>query len=469
MKLSFTFLEMPESFSKPVLTPAITFADEPLGYIAPQIAVAGDAGGARFTKEIVLAVPKLLYLLDYPGGESAFTDLAVDVKSPFFAAHPDWEYELALQLDGKPLDKRLFYTWYGRNQFFIPIPTFRNQLHQLTLSARPTRAGTASADTPLFEVQLHLTAKAHLWRELERRAIWVFSTARSGSTWLAMDVLCAGLRARPMDEPGIGRMFAPLQWDAERFFDPASRARRIESGLNFETGETRRGGGELPVFERFFSDMSKENQLLRTHNFEFYHRALRDVALNHVLNEWGMLDFPRIVFKLPNDSHGADFIMRAFPQSHMIFLIRDGRDVMRSRFSPFASSILANSKDPELRRYAIAYYSHLWNFQVDITRQAFDAHEEPRRIFLRYEDMRADPVKVIADVYSRLGIPATSEEVVRVAQESQLENRPESERGSDKPRQEGRVGGYKQSFSDAEISLMNAIMGPNLRQYGYSL
>ena len=79
--------------------------------------------------------------------------------------------------------------------------------------------------------------------------------------------------------------------------------------------------------------MSKENQILSRHNFGFYHDALRDVALGHVVNEWGILGYPRLVFKMPNDSHGADFVMRAFPESYMVFMMRDGRVVQRGTLS----------------------------------------------------------------------------------------------------------------------------------------
>jgi hypothetical protein len=56
---------------------------------------------------------------------------------------------------------------------------------------------------------------------LESNSIWVFSTARSGSTWLSQDMLCGAADVRPMDEPGIGRMFAPFDWASERMYNLA--------------------------------------------------------------------------------------------------------------------------------------------------------------------------------------------------------------------------------------------------------
>ena len=42
--------------------------------------------------------------------------------------------------------------------------------------------------------------------------------------------------------------------------------------------------------------------------------------------------------------------------------------------------------------------------------------------------------------------------------EVRLENVPETERGPDQPRQEGKIGGYRSYFSPDEIKLMTSIM-----------
>jgi hypothetical protein len=364
-------------------------------------------------------------------------------------------------------ENRLFHKWYGRHQFLIPIQSFRLAINLIELAAETTRPGQSNGDEIQFEVGIALTSKPRIWQALEKSAIWLFSTARSGSTWLAMDVLCSDIRARPVDESGIGRMFAPLRWDAERFFEPEARRFYVESGLEWST-EARTTEAE-PVFERAFANLAQENQIFSRHNFEFYHRMLHDIALEHVLNEWGIFDFERLVFKMPNDSHGADFIMRAFPGSHMVFLIRDGRDVMRSRFSLFASPLLAETTDPRLRSYAIAYYSHFWNFQVDIMRAAFESHAENLRILVRYEEMRRDPVSTIGGLFRHLGLAIAPDELLRLADTTRLESYPPSQRGPDKPRQNGFIGGYRNFFSAEEVATMNAIMGPNLVRYGYAV
>jgi hypothetical protein len=443
-------------------------AEKFVGFIPPEITFSSDLEGRKFANKAVLEVPRLLYLFYGPRDAGGISHLVVDVWSEFFASHHDWEYEVSLRLDGTILDKRLFHGWYGRHQFLLEIPYFRQKTQQLELHAQPTRVGQATNKEHIaFAVEFHLTSKPRLLAKLEKDAIWLFSTARSGSSWLAMDILCRDERGRPIDEPGLGRMFAPLQWDPERFFGLQSRVYPFENGLSYELGQIRRCHVEPPPFERMFTSLYRENAIFSHHNYDLYHRLIKTCALEHFLNEWGFLDVNRLVFKLPNGSHASDFIMRAFPGSHMVFLMRDGRDVMRSRFSPFSSRLLAEAADPELRRYGIVFYSHLWNFQVDIIRSAFEAHAADKKILVRYEDLRREPARAIRALYDHLGYAASDDEVRSIAEASRLENVPETKRGPDKPVQEGRVGGYRDAFNEDEIAMMNAIMGDNLARYGY--
>ena len=246
-----------------ILYPSVAFADEYPGYRAPSVEISGDAEGPRFRQQAELSVPNLLYLLEHPGEEGAFTHLAVDVMSTYFAAHHDREYEVALRIDGAAFDTRLFHKWYHRHQFLIPLPSFRRDRLRITLTAEATTQDLSTGEAPVFELSLLLVSKQRIWARCEQTAIWVFSTARSGSTWLAVDILCADGRARPVDEPGTGRMFAPLQWDAERFYETGNRELYIESGFPFETGEKPRHPDLLPVFERAFGVLNKENQIFK--------------------------------------------------------------------------------------------------------------------------------------------------------------------------------------------------------------
>jgi hypothetical protein len=367
-----------------------------------------------------------------------------------------------------------YWKQYSSHQCIIPLGSFHQENTEVEVVAVPVddagkEVSPAPEDGPVFILNLAFVDKREIWKSLERRSIWLFSTARSGSTWVGTDVLCWHHRARPVDESGVGRMFAPISWDAERFFELANRSAPYESGFDYEVGAKRRTGVGAAPFERVFRNMDQDLKFLNRTNFNLFHRMLRDCALEHILNEWGVKHDRRLVFKMPNDSHAADFIMRAFPESFMVFLMRDGRDVLRSRFSEFASGVLAKSESESLRRYAVAFYSHFWNFQIDIIRSAYEAHNPDLRYFVRYEDLRSDPTSGIGHLLEHIGMKLPPEELEALVRDVTLENMPPETRGPDKPRQDGKIGGFLKTFSAEEIELMNGIMGDNLKRYGYSL
>jgi hypothetical protein len=70
-------------------------------------------------------------------------------------------------------------------------------------------------------------------------------------------------------------------------------------------------------------------------------------------------------------------------------------------------------------------------------------------------------------ILDSIGIEIEDERLAEIIATATLENIPAQERGTDKPRQSGTVGGYAAFFTAGEIDLMNNIMGENLRRYGY--
>jgi hypothetical protein len=418
-----------------------------------------------FAHSAELHVPSLLDLPLRTRGE--FTELMIDLHGPIFPAHPDYLYEVDLMLRGNSIGTKTFRNYTQRHQYIVSTQLLFEDFNVLTLNARRI---SGDGEAPHFFVRLFYAQRDRLLRTLESNSIWLFSTARSGSTWLSQDLLCGARDVRPMDEPGIGRMFAPFDWASERMYNLPEISSYVESGLDYETGSRSRDNPDiLPPFERAFIYAGRENQIGSAQNWNLYLDVLKETVFRHVLNEWGLLDYRNVVFKMPNESHAADVIMQAFPGSFMIFLMRDGRDVMKSRFSPFASATLAETTDPQLRLYAIAFWSHFWNFQVDIVHSAFLAHSPQRSLFVRYEDLRRDTIDELRVVFDRVGMSMADDELAELVSRTTLEHLPADQRGPDKPRQEGQIGNYASVFSPREIELMEAIMGPNLRRFGYEL
>lgn len=423
------------------------------------------SANCKFSEQADILLP---FLADLPARTAgAFTEIVIDLYAPIFAVRPDYLYEVDLYLRDELIESKTFRNFTQRHAFFVSTQLLFEQINTFTIKSRRL---AGDGEPPRYAVSLFYVQERRLAEQLQKNSIWVFSTARSGSTWLSQDILCSAGKARPMDEPGIGRMFAPIDWMAERLYDISKNAKYFQSGFAYETGtKIRDNKSATPPFERSFIFAKQENQICGPQNWKMYLSALRQMAFRHVVSEWGIQDYKRVVFKMPNEAHAADVIMQAFKQSFMIFLIRDGRDVMKSRFSPFASKKLAATKDLEMRKHAIAFYAHFWNFQIDIIQAAYEAHWPERRLIVHYEAIRQHPADLIAMILDRVGMLVSAAELAELIEKTTLENIPADQKGPDKPRQTGLVGGFAGVFSTQEIGLMESIMGPNLERFGYAV
>ena len=378
-----------------------------------QLSDGPSPSSCRFVDSAQLSVPTLARLPARTYGE--FTEFVVDLYAPSFAERPEDTYEVELVLRDAVIDKKIFRNFTQRHQFIVPTHFLFEILNVFTLSARKLAGGT---EVPDFLVRVFYLQKDRMANILARNSIWVFSTARSGSTWLSLDILCGTGYARPMDEPGFGRMFAPLDLMPERFYNLSDKPWYFQSGMDYDLKTKDRDGLPddlyLAPFARMFMTTAEENKIWSPQNWHLYKTLLRHIVFEHVVNEWGLDDYEKVVFKMPPESHAADVIMEAFPEAFMIFLMRDGRDVMKSRFSPFMSPELAATNDPLLRLHAIAFYSHFWNFQVDIISSAFSAHFPERRLFVRYEDIRRDPLEQARMILDSVGLSMSERELARL-------------------------------------------------------
>ena len=197
---------------------------------------------------------------------------------------------------------------------------------------------------------------------------------------------------------GIGTVLGAFLFEPEHFYHIDQTVEHCDPGPDLETATGRRPIG-MPLFQRIlFKNYNNAESMLGDQTRHAIRNLIREATFNHVLLYWGVLDYDRVVFKAPNEGHAADLLMEALPRARMIFLMRDGRDIVKSRFSPFASRRLAESKDPGLRRAAIAYYAHQWNWHTDIVHSAYNAHDPARRLLLTYEELRRES----EDAFARL-------------------------------------------------------------------
>jgi hypothetical protein len=287
----------------------------------------------------------------------------------------------------------------------------------------------------------------------EDRLVWIFGSSRSGSTWL-LRMLSELEGAVPIDDPHLGHHLGvwrpiPLAWaTADR--DPELTI------LN----EIKR---EKPSY--FFSDRYRD----------VWGPALRELIISRFDAQARDADTggaePLVVVKEPG-SHIADLLMSLFGESRMIFLLRDGRDVVDSwvaahRAGAWALEEGAYPVAPEGREALIRWQSSVWAYRTGVVLGAYRAHDPSRRVLVRYEDLLRDPVREMERIRETFAIDVPRErlrEIVRVHEYSSV---PSEEKGSSKEIRSAEPGGWQRHMSAAEQQAMYEVMGERLVEVGY--
>jgi len=383
--------------------------------------------------------------------------------------------KLHLRLSGGYQDFRQVNASSRRHQFLIPLTQVLMQ-PEGAVEVEIVQFHSDSS-TFRFDIEYETFAMVDLVDSVVEKMIWIFGSPRSGSTWVTHDILgkipsqirpSDDTGSRPMDESGFGRMLGAYECSPEMWHVLDHQAVHCQAGPILEPGVESSATEGQTIFERqLFKNRKSHEALLNDSTKHVVRKMVREWTFNHVLNIWGVLGYDRVVFKAPNEGHAADLIMDALPEARLLFLMRDGRDVISSRFSPFASAVLAETNDFQLRSKAIAYYSHEWNWHTDIVKHSFDNHDPDRRLFLTYEELRIGSVDAFARLIGFAGAKLDGNQILTIIKTSKLENFSLSERGPSKPRQSGKIGGAVDRFTAAELRLMNGIMGDNLSRYGY--
>ena len=288
------------------------------------------------------------------------------------------------------------------------------------------------------------------------RLAWIFGSSRSGSTWL-LRMLSELERVIPIDDPHIGHHLGvwrpiPLAWATAK--DPPKL-------------------GTLADFKRkkrdyLFSDSYRETwmpQLRDLISARFEAQARQDA------DEAGGIEQPVVVVKEPG-SHAADTIMDLFPQSSLIFLLRDGRDVVDSWLDAYRDGSWATDEgayplDDTGRPALIRWQSSVWLHRTEVVQETFARMDPERRVLIRYEELRADPVAALQKICAVLGIDATRAQLEEIAETHAYSAVPKSDKGAGREIRRADPGGWADHMSREEILEMHEILAPKLDELGY--
>jgi hypothetical protein len=288
------------------------------------------------------------------------------------------------------------------------------------------------------------------------RLSWIFGSSRSGSTWL-LRMLAELRRVIPIDDPHIGHHLGvwrpiPLAWATAK--DPPQL-------------------GTLADFKRkkrdyVFSDRYRETwmpQLRELISARFEAQAAQDIEAA------GGIEDPVVVVKEPG-SHAADTIMELFPNSSLIFLLRDGRDVVDSWLDAYRDGSWATDEgayplDDTGRPALIRWQSSVWLHRTQVVQETYARTDPDRRVLIRYEEMREDPVRALERISGMLGIEANREQLEEIAAANAYSRVPKTDKGAGREIRQAEPGGWAKHMSRDEIAQMHEILARKLDELGY--
>ncbi|HEX6229888.1 MAG TPA: sulfotransferase, partial [Solirubrobacterales bacterium] len=169
-------------------------------------------------------------------------------------------------------------------------------------------------------------------------------------------------------------------------------------------------------------------------------------------------------------SHAAPLLTELFPQSKLIFLLRDGRDVVDSWLAAYreGSWAIPGGAFPvarEGRVPLIRWLSAVWVYRSLAVRRAFDARPPADRVLLRYETLRANTTVCMRAICEVLGLKREGLDEV-VARHS-FERLPSDARGPRSETRSARPGSWRENLSAEEQAAMHEVMAATLAEFGY--
>jgi hypothetical protein len=289
----------------------------------------------------------------------------------------------------------------------------------------------------------------------DQRLAWIMGSSRSGSTWLLRMLEHTG-RVAPIDDPHLGHHLAvwrpiPLAWgaaDDEPTLSTLDEVKRDKSSY-------------------FFSDRYRSDWLPAL-------RALVESRFRAEADDYAArngIESPAIVVKEPG-SQAAPLLLDLFPGASLVFLLRDGRDVVDSWLDAYQPDSWAQEEGafvvaPQGRIALIRWLSSVWVYRTRAVSRAFGDRDPARRVLVRYEDLLGDTAGELERVAEAIALDVDRRVLRDAAHALEFGQLSPDERGDGKEARRAEPGAWRANLTRLEQRAMIEILQPTLSDFGY--
>ena len=294
-------------------------------------------------------------------------------------------------------------------------------------------------------------------RGFESRLVWLFGSPRSGSSWL-LQLLASHPAVVQVNEPLIGGYLGPILSESPNV-NPAD--------LDLSNFTLLRAERDKP--ESFFSSEFTDAwapALGKLMVERFLAQTLRhpsDVPPSRTI----------VAIKEPNGSQSADVLMSALPRARLLFLLRDGRDVVDSELAANLEGGWLSTAIPGVRGIAdgervefVRRSAYKWLWRTEVVQDAYRAHAGPKYL-IRYEELLEDPAMQMKSLFEWVGLKIHDAQLAAWIEQRSFERIPPEARGPLGVFGAARPGVWRESLTAEEQVVVEAIIGPKVRELGY--